>query len=837
MSHVVITLSDISGNDIIAYKQSDDNGFFRLQITNFNDTLRLSVSLLGYSSESRLVTGKNQEFRFDLDPKEIKLREVTVKPPDIWKRGNTINYNVADLKSAQDRTIGDLLSKLPGVEVSKSGGISYNGRPINKFYIEGLDLLESKYSIATNNLPVDEVSNVQVLENHQYVKALKDVVISEQAAINLKLKNGKMSRPAGRAKVGSGFSPFLWNLDLFGLQAAKKMQTLVMYKTNNTGNDISLDLTSQTLNFSDIADGNELPPKDLLQPSSLESPNLGDKYYLFNQTHVLTLNNLWKLNDDSQFRVNINYLNDKRNQDLLQYSYYYLSNSDNFLFLEENNHTNNRKNLLETNLTYTNNSPKTYLNNSLKFQGRWNNIFSGITGSNQVNQYFNIPLFYLQNDLNLVKHNGKKIFQFDSFTRYSTLPQQLNIMTDTINSFPTQNVARSNFYTNNKTSFGYSKPSYNFFLDLQLLAKIENFNSDMNFIPFPDEETKNKIETKNLIFIISPQFTYRKNDFTLNFKLPLSSNNLTVKNNLIDERKNYNYFFIDPSVSLKYKFGPYWAANLSFQYKNDIGDILDFPTSYYMENYRYMNRGSGVMSKRESQVYSLRLAYRNTIQAFFFNFSVLYRTSLYNLLSNMSFNNDISLVSMEEVDNKRDNKTFIGYIAKFVDELKTNFSLSGNYTNMKMNRLQQNIKIPITSQTISLQPKIDTKVKNWLSIAYNAEILNNTVNINNLEQIDHHSFNQFRHDLKFFFFLSSQWQINTKFEYLYNDIAENVSSELYFMDMGISYQLKDLELSLDWTNIFNQKSYAYTIDDGLNIFSRSYRLRPYSIMFNVNFRF
>lgn len=104
-------------------------------------------------------------------PKAIELKEVAVKPSAIWKRNDTINYSVAELKSAQDRTIGDLLKKLPGVEVSKSGAISYNGKPINKFYIEGLDLLESKYSIATNNLPVDEVSTVQLLENHQFIKA------------------------------------------------------------------------------------------------------------------------------------------------------------------------------------------------------------------------------------------------------------------------------------------------------------------------------------------------------------------------------------------------------------------------------------------------------------------------------------------------------------------------------------------------------------------------------------------------------------------------------------------------------------------------------------------
>lgn len=310
-----------------------------------------------------------------------------------------------------------------------------------------------------------------------------------------------------------------------------------------------------------------------------------------------------------------------------------------------------------------------------------------------------------------------------------------------------------------------------------------------------------------------------------------------MKKEISDERKDYNSFFIEPSLSLRYSFGPYWTGNMSFQYTKGVGDILDFPTSYYMGNYRYMNRGAGLLSKRESQVSTLRMAYRNTIQAFFFNFLVLYRTSYSNLLSNTSFKDGVTLVSPEEIGNRRDNISLNGYIAKYVDKLKTNFSFSGNYTIMEAERLQQNVKIPVTFHTLLLQPKIDTKVKNWLSVAYSAEILNNRIGINDLKQKTHRSFNQFRHDLNFFFFPSSQWQIKVECEYLYNDVSENVSSKLYFMDMGLTYRLKELEFSLDWTNIFNQKSYAYTIDDGLNIFSHSYRLRPYSVMFNVYFRF
>jgi hypothetical protein len=55
---------------------------------------------------------------------------------------------------------------MPGIEVLPDGKILYQGKAINKYYIEGLDI-RRKYNLANDNLPYQEVSQVQILENHQ----------------------------------------------------------------------------------------------------------------------------------------------------------------------------------------------------------------------------------------------------------------------------------------------------------------------------------------------------------------------------------------------------------------------------------------------------------------------------------------------------------------------------------------------------------------------------------------------------------------------------------------------------------------------------------------------
>ena len=135
----------------------------------------------------------------------IVLKEVKVTPQRIREQGDTLTYSVESFKMKQDRSIADVIAKMPGLEVLPSGTIRYQGKAINKFYIEGMDLLGGKYAMASENLSADKVKSVQVYENHQPVKALKDIKFSEQAALNLILKDEAKNVWQGVVDVATGY--------------------------------------------------------------------------------------------------------------------------------------------------------------------------------------------------------------------------------------------------------------------------------------------------------------------------------------------------------------------------------------------------------------------------------------------------------------------------------------------------------------------------------------------------------------------------------------------------------------------------------------------------------
>ena len=225
-------------------------------------------------------------------------------------------YTVAKYADVTDRSIGDVLRKMPGIEVAKSGEVKYNGKAINKFYIEGLDMLEGRYGIATNNVRAQDIASVEVYENHQPIKALKDLVASNQAALNLKLKKEARGTWNSTLQLGAGYKPWMWNAEATAMYFGRNFQTIDTYKTNNTGDDVSRELTS----FYDGLDATS----SLLGIHRPTEPSLDKERYLDNEIHTVSTNAIVKLRKDLELTANAHYIHDFQTSEGGSITTYYL---------------------------------------------------------------------------------------------------------------------------------------------------------------------------------------------------------------------------------------------------------------------------------------------------------------------------------------------------------------------------------------------------------------------------------------------------------------------------------------------------------------------------------
>lgn len=76
------------------------------------------------------VPTKAQQAKERLDSiiNSLELKEVVVTAKKIKQSGDTISYSAATYRGKNDKTLEDLLRKMPGIEVKADGQITYNGQ-------------------------------------------------------------------------------------------------------------------------------------------------------------------------------------------------------------------------------------------------------------------------------------------------------------------------------------------------------------------------------------------------------------------------------------------------------------------------------------------------------------------------------------------------------------------------------------------------------------------------------------------------------------------------------------------------------------------------------------
>ena len=153
VSDVIVKL--VSGTKMIAFATTDAQGYYAMEFKEMSEgKLALVFNHISFEKEEVSLSLKETAVTQDmvLTPKPVALKEVTVKPDPLRQKGDTLSHNLASFLGKGDVTLEDGLKRLPGVDVAQSGAISYMGKPISQFNIEGLDMLGGKYNLATRNI-------------------------------------------------------------------------------------------------------------------------------------------------------------------------------------------------------------------------------------------------------------------------------------------------------------------------------------------------------------------------------------------------------------------------------------------------------------------------------------------------------------------------------------------------------------------------------------------------------------------------------------------------------------------------------------------------------------
>ncbi|MBC8753256.1 carboxypeptidase regulatory-like domain-containing protein [Kordia sp. YSTF-M3] len=193
-------------NTLESYGITNNEGRFRLSLKK-NTTYLLKVSYIGLATINDSLTTKEADitknFAMKADNK-LDAVQLTYEMP-VTIKGDTIIYNADSFKNGSEKKLGDVLKKLPGVEVDDEGEITVEGKNVTKVMVEGKEFFDGDSKLATKNIPADAVDKVEVLKNSNEVGQLRGLGNDQDnVMINIKLKEGKKNFWFGEITAGLG---------------------------------------------------------------------------------------------------------------------------------------------------------------------------------------------------------------------------------------------------------------------------------------------------------------------------------------------------------------------------------------------------------------------------------------------------------------------------------------------------------------------------------------------------------------------------------------------------------------------------------------------------------
>lgn len=841
ISGASIIITELNSENTLNYDISDKKGFFSITIDTSAVKVQLNIRSMGFKTVAKKIDSKPQTLHFILEEKITELKEVVIKPNIINKHGDTVNYSVNAFTKIEDRTVADVLKNMPGIEVLNNGKILYQGKPINKYYIEGLDLLEGKYNLANNNLPHKEVTKIQVLENHQPIKVLDSFVYSDQAAINIKLKNSYIL--TGQAELGTGFTPLLWDVNLTPMLFSKKRQMLNSYQTNNTGNNVASQL--KTLTIEDLLEQFERndEKQDWLSIQQIEVPNFSEQRWLDNNIHLITTNYLQKLKKKYELRLNVSYLNDYQQQKGFANTQFFTANDTISLF--ENKHNQFYINTLETNLTLQKNTDDNFLKNSLVFQGFWDVGLGNIQLNNDnVTQNLSNRYFKLSNDFKTLFPLGKQIATLKSYITLNRTPQSLTVNAGQFNDLlnngiayeeVTQNIELNSFYTNN--SLGFTKkwkafsfsPKVGFQFETQNLES-EIFTSNTN----QNSEFQNNLDWTRSRLYAHLQTQYKKDKWRMELNTPINIYSYQLEDKPLQRSQDLKRIIFEPRASITYDVTTFWRLGTSAQLSNQFGAINQVYYNYILQNYRNIQRIDATLPENQNLIYSVSIGYRNPIKSLFFSVIYNYTKTDNNLLYNNQIldNGAIELQAIEQTNSRLSNN-FMTRASKYFSDINTNLTLSVNYSLQDFQQILNSEVTDIANQNWRIKGTLDTDITDWLNTEVESIFLFSN---NQIQNQDNQTITQQFHKFNVNIYPKENQYIGIKTEYVTNNLfSENILN--FFADLVYRYtwKNKNIDFELQFNNLFNTKEYRTINIDNFSYVENNFGLRSRQVLFNIRF--
>lgn len=824
--------------NILAYTFSDEKGAFKIEVKCLDNYLIIATKSLAYKDTSILLSNNNQHIELVLSEHFNEIKEIDVRGYPISARGDTIIYTVKSFAQEKDLSIGDVIKRMPGFEVNQNGQISYQGQPIQKYYIEGLDLLEQRYNIANRNLPHQAVSAVEIMQNHQPIKMLEDKLGSEATSLNIRLD--KKIAITGTMYAGAGLSPILEDINITPMLFAKRQQIIASTQYNNIGTDLNTQHQPLEFKMGEL-EGLTNKKEVLVGISSAITPQIENYRFLDNHALLLSYNHLLKLNNETELKINSSYYNDRINENVIINTTYFTEN-ETFKIQElmENTFFNNS---LSTELTLSQNTKKRYLQNKLIFNGYWDDESGIIQTTKTLEQSAKTPHLSLANEFDSYLHLKRNFLRLYSFIDYNNSPQKISflpgIFENELNNRvsyqeTTQNYSKNNIISHNFLQLAIKRG--NWILENEPGIKFEKQHIETSIeidkLKLNIDSFCNQLDWNYYEFYLNERIKYETSSFKINLEMPIHEIIFDIKDTYHQSPSEIQRLLFTPSLSLDKEIGNFWSVKIGLNYLTSIGEPDNLMQGYIINSYQQINRKADKLSENQGYSYIIGIKYKNPISGFFSNLTWFSSHSTNNVLIQYKINGEglwyYNTIEKENIVQSDNLSTSIG---KYLSKIHTTIEINGAYTRRLKDYLSNDIQSTNDMQFFLIAPRLSISKWKFLDVEYSYQY--QLINQNSIETDI--SFENQIHKGSIFVNFSKSHQLGLVCEYYRSASEQHNESETFFSDLSYFYKpLKSkFRFRFKCTNIFNQSEFVTHYNSEISLTRSSFQIRPRQFMFTL----
>lgn len=835
-----VVLMRLTDSLTLNYTFTDDKGHYKLITENKEEKWLLTVYGFNIARQTKIIENKSQIVDFDVIEQAIQIREVSVKSEKIWGGNDTVNYVVDAFRDTTDIVIADVLKKMPGIEVKDDGKVEYKGKPISKFYIENMDMLQGRYNLATTSIAASDVASVQVMENHQEVRALQNIQFSDNVALNIKLKENAKGTFALMADLGAGWADSLqYEGGLTGMYFAKRNQFLGTLKANNSGINL---VDKENVTVTSLA--------SMVKPSA---PGISGVRHTLNRSQGVTYNSLHKLKNEAELSYNLLVGGDRNRKSSESRTLYLLP--DDTLSLVERMQSLETAKMLEGSVNYNLNKDLDYLKISLIVSGHRNWGEGLVDNGELIRQEENYQSLCAKANIHWIRKSRRDPesgVEFNSNTSYGTLPYGLQVapgcFPEVLNggedyALTLQNTGFQSFKSENFLRFLTSvvwkrlriMPYFNFSMEEQRLnSSLTGQNEDGLTIQFAENQFSNDIRWHKYQPAAGAYITYDRRRVNVTLMMPVQLRYLQLDDRIRTASDKQFKVLSQPSLSFRYDFSHNWKVSTKIATYNNTPSLRTLYSGYILQNYRTLSHYDCPLADSYGANGSMTLSFKNIMKYVFGDFSVNYNRYSNEVMYSQNFEGNTMVINAVEQPSWGDYLSVSLYAGKGFSWKRLNINAKCSYGLGRSPHLVQNQVATYYNQGWNANLTASIAFTDYIFFNNKGSFSRMTSSLDGFNAgsqpivslIDNANLSVV---------LPFGLSITPSVEF-YHTRSEGRTDNFVLLDCSLGYTFRKVKFSLDVNNILNTDSFIYSYYSGIYGYYSAYSIRPRTFLLTLRFK-